>query len=113
MEKVLLDRLRSTFEANYRLTRLYARLLEECPNIITKEMIEAMTEDGDTTKEEAIVAILTELFGLDWDDPRDRHLIRNYLTPSVRILDAKKYTENSYYKNIKIKLMIRQLSNVG
>ena len=102
MEKVLIDRLRATFDANFRLTRLYARLLEECPDVITEEMIRAMTEDGDTTKEEAIVAILSELFGLDWDNPKDRTLIRSYLIPSVRILDAKRYTENPYYKNIKI-----------
>ena len=32
----------------------------------------------------------------------DKELIRAYLTPSVRMLDPERYTENPYYKNIKI-----------
>jgi hypothetical protein len=29
-------------------------------------------------------------------------ILRNYILPSIRILDAKRYTENPYYKNIKL-----------
>lgn len=96
-------RLAARFEYNFKITRLYARYLELCPELINAEMMDALTEDGSLTREEAIVAILSEAFGLDMDrSAEDRVLIREYLTPSVRMLDPKRYTENPYYKNIRI-----------
>ena len=100
---VLLERIKKRFEYNFKITNLYARYLERCPELITGEMISLLTEDGALTREEAIVAILAEAFGLDIDGTADeRALIRDYLTPSVRMLDAARYTENPYYKNIRI-----------
>lgn len=96
-------RLAARFGYNFKVTHLYARYLELCPELITKEMIDALTEDGSLIEEEAIVAILSEAFGLDMDrSAEDRILIREYLTPSVRMLDPARYTENPYYKNIRI-----------
>lgn len=98
-----ISRLAHRFEYNFKITRLYARYLELCPELINSEMIAALTEDGALTREEAIVAILSEAFGLDMDrSAEDRTLIRDYITPSVRMMDPKRYTENPYYKNIKI-----------
>ena len=79
---------------------MYAELLQRYPEIITKEMVDVLTEDGSISKEEAIVALLSEIFALDFERGEDRVLIRDYLTPSVRILEAKKYENNPYYKNI-------------
>ena len=101
-DKVKIDRLLGTFSKNFRLTRMYAEYLERYPEIITADMVNALTEDGTLTKEEALVALLSEIFALSFEDPDDRGMIMNYLTPSVRILDAKRYTENPYYKNIVI-----------
>lgn len=102
-DRRLISRLTQRFEYNFKITRLYARYLELCPELINEEMIAALTNDGSLTPKEAIVAILTEAFGLDFDrGPEDRALIREYLTPSVRMLDSERYTENPYYKNIKI-----------
>ena len=98
-----LARLKDTFDLNFRLTRLYALYLERFPELITKDMIDELTADSEITKLEAITALLCEAFGLD--DARgghERRLIRDYLRPSVRLLDAKRYTENKYYRNIKI-----------
>ncbi len=98
-----LQRLREIFDKNYEITRLYAAYLERCPKAITKEMIDTLTEDGSITKEEALVALLSEIFALDFSrGGDDRTLIMDYLTPSVRLLDAKKYEQNPYYKNIMI-----------
>ncbi len=99
-DKIKIQRLRETFNRNFKVTRLYAEYLERYPEVITADMIIALTADGSITKEEAIVALLSEIFALDFANSEDRVLIRNYLTPSVRILDTKKYTENPYYKNI-------------
>lgn len=102
IDKIRLRRLEDTFERNFRLTRLYAEYLERYPEVITAEMIDTLTEDGEITREEALVALLSEIFVLDFEKIEDRILIRDYLTPSVRLLDAKKYENNPYYKNIKL-----------
>ena len=101
-DKIKLKRLEGIFENNFRITNLFAYYLNNYPEIITEEMISALTEDGDITREEALVALLSQLFGLEFERSEDRALIRDYLTPSVRLLDANKYKENPYYKNIKL-----------
>ena len=101
-DKIKLERILSTFENNFRVTRLYAQLLESYPEIITKEMVDTLTSDGSLTKEEAIVGLLSEIFALDFEKNEDRRIIMDYLTPSVRILDKTKYENNPYYKNIKL-----------
>ena len=101
-DKTMLDRLLSTVSDNYRITRIFAEYLERYPELITKQMVDALTEDGDITAKDAIVALLSEAFSLDYSRPDDRRLIMNYLTPSIRILDAEKYKRNPYYQNIKI-----------
>lgn len=102
-DKERLDRLKKTFELNFRLTHLYALYLERFPELITEDIIRELTSDGDISVLDAIVALLCEALGLD--DARggdDRRLIRDYVRPSVRLLDASHYTKNKYYKNIKI-----------
>ena len=102
LDRIKFERLIKTFERNFKITRHYAEYLERYPEIITEEMVNALTEDGSISKKEAIVGILSELFALDFDNADDRFLIMNYLSPSVRLLDAEKYENNPYYKNIKI-----------
>ena len=98
-----LKHIREIFDRNYRITRLYADYLQLYPELITREMVDTLTEDGDITREEAISAILCEVFGLDFDrGAEDRILIRDYINRSVRLLDAKKYENDPYYKNIRL-----------
>jgi hypothetical protein len=102
-DKEKLERLRKIFDLNYRMTHLYASYLTNFPEVITRDMISELTADGDIEKGEAVSAIMAAIFGLDDSNGRDeRKLIREYINPSVRILDTKRYTENKYYKNIKI-----------
>ena len=102
-DTVKTERLIETFEKNFRITQLYSTYLERFPNIITKDMIDTLCKDGLIKKEDAISALICEFFALDTDNnDNDRYLFRNYIMPSIRILDAKKYTENPYYKNIKL-----------
>ena len=102
-DKSKLERIKQTFSDNFDVTKMYAWYLEHCPEVINSDMIDELTQDGTVTVQSAIVAILSEVFSLDINrGAYDRHLIRRYITPSVRVLDAKKYTENPYYKNIKI-----------
>lgn len=97
-----LEKLFTTFEDNFRITRLYADYLSIFPDIITEEMIRSLRESGIEDKY-AISAILAEVFALDTDKKEeDKRLFRNYILPSVRILDAKKYMNDPYYKNVKL-----------
>ncbi len=98
-----LEALREVFDTNYRLTGLYAAYLEHCPELITEQMISTLTEDSDISKKDALTAVLCEALGLDYNrSSQDRKIIRDYLTTSVRLLKKHKYTENKYYKNIRI-----------
>ena len=101
-DKAKLERLFSTFADNFRITRLYSDYLSIFPEIITKEMVNSLINDGIETTY-ALSAILSEVFALNTDTSEDdKRIFRNYIIPSIRLLDAKKYTENPYYKNIKL-----------
>ena len=102
-DKIKMERLCDTFRRNFRITELYAVYLERFPDIINEKIISELCADGIITPIDAIPALLCEIFGLNTDESaEDRLLMREYIMPSVRILDAKKYTENPYYRNIKL-----------
>ena len=102
-DKEKFKRLETTFELNFRLTRLYADYLEHYNEIINADMMRELCSDGQIDEKDGFVAILCQIFGLDYDASAfDRSLIRDYITPSVRVLDAEKYRNNPYYKNILI-----------
>ena len=97
-----LKRLRATCDSNYRLTRLYSRYLSEAPRLVSSDMISELTKCG-ITEEHAFGLILSAAFGLDTENSADdRRFERDYILPSIKKLDPKRYTENPYYKNIRI-----------
>ncbi len=101
-DKLNTEKLFSVFDDNFRITRLYADYLSIFPEIITSDMIKALTDNG-IEAEYAISALLSEIFALDTEtNADDKRILRNYIIPSIRILDAKRYTENPYYKNVKL-----------
>ena len=101
-DKLKTENLFSVFEDNFRVTRLYADYLSSFPEIITSDMISALTDSG-IEPEYAISALLSEIFALDTEkNAVDKRVLRNYIIPSIRILDAKRYTQNPYYKNIRL-----------
>ena len=102
LDKERLRKLRHTFDCNYKITQLYSLYLERFPEAITADMVNSLTESCNITEKDAITALVCEILGLDFENDADRLLIRNYITPSVRVLDAKRYTEDKYYKNIEI-----------
>ncbi|MBO5945816.1 MAG: hypothetical protein J6Q69_04345 [Clostridia bacterium] len=100
IEREKLKRLEEKFSLNFRVTRMFTEYLERYPEIIKREMIEELTADGELTKREAVCALLSELFALDFNKPDDRRIILDYIGQSVRILDTEKYTSNPYYRYI-------------
>ena len=101
-DKIKYDRLCETFSRNFKITELYATYLERFPDIITKELVDTLTEDGVIGVKDAISALLCEIFGIDTENSEGKILFRDYILPSIRILDTKRYTENPYYKNVKL-----------
>ena len=101
-DKERLARLTAVFDRGYRVARLYADYLERYPEAISEELVRELTSDGALSEKEALVAILTELFALDYEKAEDRIIIRDILPKSVRVLDTEKYKNNPYYKNVKI-----------
>ncbi len=95
-------RIDETFNLNFQLTRLYKSYLECFPEIITADTVAELCNDG-TAPTDAIAALLCEIFGIDYTrSPQDRRFMREYIIPSVRLLDAGRYKNDPYYKNVKI-----------
>jgi len=96
-----LKRLRAVFDRNYRWTHLLSDLLSYAPAIITKEMVDALTDDTPLTKEDAVRALLCEVLGLHPEDnAEDRILQREYLFPAVRVYSPERYKDDPYVKAI-------------
>ena len=102
IDRERLLKLRRTFDDNYKITRLYSSYIQNFPELITEDLVNELCLGGEMDKKEALSALVPQLLGLDFEDPRDRLLIRNYIAPSIRVLDGKRYTSDKYYKNIKI-----------
>lgn len=110
-DKERLSRLRKTFDINYKVTNFYAIYIQNFPELITKELVDSLTEDSNITKTDAVVALLSEIFGLDVDRPAseadDKKIIMDYIYPSISFSRAQDYTENPYYKDIAPKETIK------
>ena len=94
-----LKRLRTVFDRNYRMTHLLANYLNLAPTLVTREMVDELTAGDALTREEAIGAILRTTLLPDEDtDAEQRILARDYLLPSIRLLDASRYERDPYYR---------------
>lgn len=96
-----LERLRKIFDNNYRLTRMWSDYLTLFPELINKEMMDALTDGNDIPPDTAIAAIIAEAFGIDTDrGAEERRFFRDYISRSVKLLDRKKFLDNPYAKCI-------------
>ncbi len=98
--KVVLDQkdferfknLRLTCDSNYRLTRLYSKYLSDVPRLVNSDMIKELTSNCQISEEYAFGLILSAAIGLDTENnAEDRRFEREYIIPSIRKLDKKKY----------------------
>ena len=96
------ERLSQTLSRNFRWTRLQALYLEHFPELLDAELVDSVCQSG-IPRESAIAALLCQMLGLDTEgSAEDRLIYRDYIIPSVRIMDADKYRSDPYYKNVKI-----------
>jgi len=77
--------------------------LNNNPRMITKELM-AMANSGASLPEETVyLALLTVFCGLDTDNnERDKQLANDYFCEAIHKLNPDSYTENPYYRNLKI-----------
>ncbi len=98
IDKRKTEELDKRLTASYRLMNMYSDLLMRYPTLINSEIVDDLCREAEITREEAIAALLSGVFSLDYENEDDRYIIRHLLPKSVRVLDTKKYTENEYYR---------------
>ncbi len=91
---------------NSRLAELYSLYLNLCPRAITKKEVDELAADCCISRAEAMANYLAASFGLDAAG-KDRIFFRYWLLPSIEEQDSSLYTEDSYFKNIKIPTQVR------
>jgi len=102
-ERAVMDRLRRIFDENQSVLRLFSTYLNEAPQLVTAELVDSLCADCGVGKEFAFASILAAAAGLEPDSNADDRIFqRKYLLPAIHQLDTSRYTENPYYKKIRI-----------
>lgn len=88
---------------NERALELVSFYLNFIPNNITAESIEAITDGNESFNDYAFSALMSASCGLDpHGNPDDKFMFKKYFVPMIKGLSVNEYTENPYYKNVKI-----------
>lgn len=100
--KETLQRINSTRESNFRLLHLYSLYLNERADFISAEMVKEIAGIGGFSEDEAFLILFAEACGVHpTDGGADAEFFRDFLAPAVRRLDAEKYRDDPYYRNIR------------
>ena len=86
---------------NRDLAELFSLYLNVMPTAIEGEMVDDLAAACGTTRAEAYAHLLAAMAGLD-PAGKDRLFFRYWLAPAIRELDISAYTEDAYFKSIKI-----------
>lgn len=86
---------------NTRLAQLYSLYMNLSARALDAEIIEGLTKDCDISAAEAFANCLAAYFDLDAAG-EDRLFFRHWLLPSIEEQSHTLYTEDAYFKNIKI-----------
>lgn len=90
-------------QRNNEIRWLLSDYLHRTPCFITKELMHEINADGLLQEDVAYFSLLTAALGLDPEEnPKDRRLAQEWLGPGLRKLDPKSYTDNPYYRDIRI-----------
>ncbi|MBQ3064444.1 MAG: hypothetical protein IJC99_06570 [Clostridia bacterium] len=91
---------------NSDLAELFSLYLNVMPTAIDNAMVSDLANACSTTSAEAYAHLLAAMAGLD-PAGKDRHFFRYWLAPAIRELNIKDYTEDAYFKSIKIPTAIK------
>lgn len=103
MDKQNLKKLEEIYlrqEKNLLVFSQIASYLNNAPCTITKELIEEITCGNKALEEYSYAMFISNIF--TDDDKLANELLKEYYIKSVKCLNEKEYTENPYYKSIKI-----------
>lgn len=88
-------------EENYELLRLLSEYLNASADSITSEDIREIVQLG-VSEEYAYSILLASIMGLNLNKKQDEAFFENYFPLMIHKLEIEKYTDNPYYKHIKI-----------
>lgn len=88
---------------NDKVLRMLSHYLNNAPDFIKKESIDDITRECDVSAEYAFSVLLAAACGLNINDNcDDREIFGQYFLPMIHPLKAEAYSDNSYYRDIKI-----------
>ncbi len=94
---------RESFASNREALRLFAAYLNECPRLVTPDLIAELTDSCGVGAKEAFLAILAAAFDLDEErGGREARLVREYLPRAVDLRDPAVYAADPYLQSIKV-----------
>ena len=93
-------------ENNTRLAQLFSLYMNLCPRALDASIIEPLAADCGISRAEALANCLAAYFDLDAAG-EDRFFFRHWLLPSIEEQTPTLYTEDAYFKNIKIPTDVR------
>ena len=95
-----LEEINTRREKNGQFLTFVASYLNNCPTLVTNEMISDITDGEKSRDERAFASFLANVFSENEDEIR--WLEREYLLRAVKKLDPSKYSQNPYFLNIKV-----------
>ena len=87
-------------EMNFHIFTLVASYLNNCPDLVTRETIEEITNGVKESEQRAFVSFLANVFSENEDEIRV--IEKEYLSQGIKQLSPEEYLENPFFKNIKI-----------
>ena len=98
--KKRIEEINNRRERNFKVFSYIASYLNQCPDLVTEEIIADITGGNDSGAERAFISFLSNVYSEDEGEVKE--IEREYLSKAVRRLDPFEYLENPYLKNIKI-----------
>lgn len=103
IDRQKVNKLGGILEMNNDVLGLLGRYLTVCPDFVTRELMEGMTDECGIAVTKAYVSLLAAVCGLDVEsNSRDRYMVTAYLHSGIRQLSPQEYRMNPYYRQIRI-----------
>ncbi len=96
---------------NFHVFTLVASYLNNCPDLVTREIIDEITNGNKQGEEKAFVNFLSNVFSEN--DEEIRVIEKDYLSKGIKRLSPEEYLKNPYFVNIKIPIKQEGGWNLG
>ena len=96
---------------NFHIFTLVASYLNNCPDLVTRETINEITNGNKQGEEKAFISFLANVFSEN--DEEIRTIEKEYLSKGVKCLSPEEYLNNPYFANIKIPVKQENNWNLG